>query len=607
MPGQPVHAHFPAPYQEDAYYIYGANGRLESITDGHGATTITYEDDLYSTPSGGDRIASMTDSSAGTISYTYTQRGSVASKKLPDNTTLHYLYRNGYDVFGYMEALPKDDPNSFHDVLWQIQDDSGRILCEHNFDNLHGSDRFNATYDSNGHPLTACETTYTYDYVTPDNYVHFTHQYLDSIVSAYYACNYYGTLTRQAVLSENDYTYDSVGNRVTNTISNQNGVLRTEYYGTAQHPGYDALNRLLYVDYGNTETQSYAFDNMGNRLSLNGVLYGYNAANILTSVNSQTYYNDYNGNRISGDGRTDTWDSQNRLRQCICNGTTSTFTYGADGLRRSMTTNGVTTYYALDGQNVAQELRNGVPFATYLNGPRGIEYRQDGSGNKSWYLYDGLGSVVGEVSDNTGNGVNVTSTRHYDVYGAVLDSTGSTSSEHDFCGKLGHTIEPETGGLMYMRARWMDPVTGRFISEDSGRDAKNWFAYALDNPVNLADAAGCIAGPDDYLNAEADTGQADVAAGNGAVQSLMNSICENLTNDLEGLFGDENVEDIGFNRQGTSYRWNVNGRDLRLDWSGHWSGGQTIHWNFDDIPEGTPGHQVSFFDAVQLVDILAGE
>jgi len=44
-------------------------------------------------------------------------------------------------------------------------------------------------------------------------------------------------------------------------------------------------------------------------------------------------------------GRVNTWDSQNRLVSCTKGGVTSSFTYGADGLRRSSTVNGITTYY----------------------------------------------------------------------------------------------------------------------------------------------------------------------------------------------------------------------------------------------------------------------
>jgi hypothetical protein len=77
----------------------------------------------------------------------------------------------------------------------------------------------------------------------------------------------------QRVISQNVYTYDLNGNRLTNTVStqplntdgtpqvNQDGspVLnsRTEQYG------YDELSRLTSVNYGDGETQGYTFDPMG--------------------------------------------------------------------------------------------------------------------------------------------------------------------------------------------------------------------------------------------------------------------------------------------------------------------------------------------------------
>ena len=55
--------------------------------------------------------------------------------------------------------------------------------------------------------------------------------------------------------------------------------------------------------------------------------------------------------------------------------------------------------------------------ATYLAGPRGIEYRQDEStGQRSWYLYDGLGSVLAEIDEGSEFGpYNVTVAHSYDV------------------------------------------------------------------------------------------------------------------------------------------------------------------------------------------------
>ena len=96
-----------------------------------------------------------------------------------------------------------------------------------------------------------------------------------------------------------------------------------------------------------------------------------------------------------------------------------------------------------------------------------------------WNLFDGLGSVLGTVDSS---GV-VVSSRKYDVYGSVRSSTGPSGSKHKFCGALGHPSE-DAVGLVYMRARWMDPATGRFVSQDPSGSRKNWFVYASSNPVN---------------------------------------------------------------------------------------------------------------------------
>ena len=58
-----------------------------------------------------------------------------------------------------------------------------------------------------------------------------------------------------------------------------------------------------------------------------------------------------------------------------------------------------------------------------------------------------------------------------------------------YCGSLGHRSEGNTG-LIYMRARYYDPATGRFESEDSAKDGANWSLYAHGDPVNMVDPDG---------------------------------------------------------------------------------------------------------------------
>lgn len=321
----------------------------------------------------------------------------------------------------------------------------------------------------------------------------------------------YGQLVWQTpkLLSTNIYTYDNLVNRKSNqvTVLNPDGQ---QYSTHTENYDYDELNRLESVSYSdNGQSQTYTFDNMGNRTEKVDTLtgnesYGYNEVNMLISRNGQSYVNDPNGNTLTGGGRTNTWDSQNRLVQCITGGKTSTFTYGADGLRRKMVVNDGTTTkttdYLLDGQSVIREITNdgtNTSVATYLVGPRGPEYRRVDTDNDGetdsimWYVYDGLGTVLAEV-DEIGN---IKCNNKLDVYGLARPNSppDTSTSDHKFVGGLGHTTDDSTG-LIYMRARHYDPALGRFISEDPARQGDNWFTYCMSNPVNVIDADGRIFG-----------------------------------------------------------------------------------------------------------------
>jgi len=175
----------------------------------------------------------------------------------------------------------------------------------------------------------------------------------------------------------------------------------------------------------------------------------------------------------------------------------SQFTYGADGLRRRslVTSNGVTnvvdTVYdaGMPVEEVGYAQGTNTPYvsAMYLIGPRGPEYRRDVVHQSvAWYVYDGLGSVVEEV-DPSGN---ITASRKYDVYGLVRSGQAGSSSQK-YVGGLGHESEGNTG-LIYMRARYMDPVLGRFLSEDPSKDGANWFVYCEDEPVDRIDDNGKV-------------------------------------------------------------------------------------------------------------------
>ena len=52
---------------------------------------------------------------------------------------------------------------------------------------------------------------------------------------------------------------------------------------------------------------------------------------------------------LTGGGRVNTWDSENRLATCVYNGTTSNFTYAADGIRLNAVEPGVTGFMHAPG------------------------------------------------------------------------------------------------------------------------------------------------------------------------------------------------------------------------------------------------------------------
>lgn len=58
-------------------------------------------------------------------------------------------------------------------------------------------------------------------------------------------------------------------------------------------------------------------------------------------------------------------------------------------------------------------------------------------------------------------------------------------------GQFEHSPGAEIG-LIHMQARYMDPVLGRFISEDPAGNGSNRFVYCGNNPVCAVGITGCF-------------------------------------------------------------------------------------------------------------------
>jgi RHS repeat-associated protein len=290
---------------------------------------------------------------------------------------------------------------------------------------------------------------------------------------------------RSATLRTIQYTYDGLAR------------LREARYMPGLRtsaPDADLLRRELFT-----------FDRAGNRtqqsIALNGgaptvTNYTYNAGNQRADC---TY--DANGNLLDGGSYTNMWDRANRL---IGRGS---LTFSYDGLGNRRGERGFINHL-LDlqpGLALVLAATTSTESQKFVHGPRGLHAQLDTAGNWEYPIVDGLGSVR-MVTDSNGNPLE---TRHFSSYGEPLDPATMLETSYGFTGEPRSDLTSPAGydlanDLLYLRARYYDPMLGIFVSEDPLETA-NRYAYVGGNPVNRVDPTGlfdtstCQVEAGDYL------------------------------------------------------------------------------------------------------------
>ena len=450
-------------------YQYDALNRLIKETLGNG-DTVTYS---Y-TATG--QLATVLDS-RGVTSFTYDQQDHLLSRTEPDGRAILYTY----DLAGNRTSVssPGGKTNYSYDSLNRISSigDSEEGIAVYAYDavgNLILTELANGTSETRAYDLLnrlqLLETT-----------------------------NAGGN-----ILSSYEYTRDNVGN-----------ILQVEEIDRIVNYAYDPLARLVREEIidstnGNRDIE-YTYDNVGNRLTRIDSFEGtttnnYNNNNQLLTEefngDTTTYTYDENGQLItqeSTDGKDSNfiWDSKSRLIQAAVNDgtitTTSEYEYDFEDIRVAQTINGEETKYLIDNSRDFPQVReesdsDGTVKARYTYGLGASPILIVRNDNVFYYHGDQVDSTR-LLTDDVGN---VTDRYIYDAFGIALARIGNTENNYLYTGEQRDPIT----GFNYLRARYLDSHTGRFISRDPfdgivvSPISRNAYPYANQNPLRFTDPSG---------------------------------------------------------------------------------------------------------------------
>ena len=115
------------------------------------------------------------------------------------------------------------------------------------------------------------------------------------------------------------------------------------------------------------------------------------------------------------------------------------------------------------------------------------------NGSKGYYLYDGRGSVASLSGQTGGNMVQY----FYDAYGVTTTNYGNQLNNPY---QYNAEYTDSSTGNQYLRARYYDAASGRFLTKDTylGETndplSRNLYTYARNNPTNLIDPSGHLFG-----------------------------------------------------------------------------------------------------------------
>jgi RHS repeat-associated protein len=264
---------------------------------------------------------------------------------------------------------------------------------------------------------------------------------------------------------------------------------------------YDALGRLETAT-GAWGSATFGYDSLGNvrskTLGSRTVSVGYDARNRVSQVADSArgtaqigYAHDARGN-VTDNGDLELRYDLADQPVSVSGTSTGTYAYDANFKRVKQTVNGDTVYsiYGKSGALLFRDATTRAKRTDYVQAAGMTVMRVD-TGNVPTYLHnDHLGSPVAATSQ----GGQVLWREHYAPYGEKLAAPQANQNDTGFTGH----VEDAATGLVYMQARYYDPVIGRFLSTDAADFTPerpfmfNRYAYAGNDPINALDPTGDV-------------------------------------------------------------------------------------------------------------------
>lgn len=484
------------PKKQVTSYFYDQRGNLTRLIDRQGrATEFTYSsEDLLTgikapdasasyTYDQMDRRKTMTDEH-GKITYGYqAEDGMLKSMIYPDGTRIDYE-NNTQQRIGYTVTDPQGASMRVHGEL----DELNRLIS------------MDVSIETGGVQAKAAVAASPLDHMTFDysaNSMLKKIAYGNGLQTAFEYKNYdLSAMNIQQsgkALHSYNYVYDK----------NKNIISRTQN-GAEDQFTYDPLNRIQ-SETGSSQKQTYSYSPNGNRKELgSGKIFGLKDAKY-------------------------TYDSQNRLIEVEGEGKKVSYSYDGDGLLYERNQGEETTryYYDDEAKLIAEaKVSSSGPQITYvyvydLSGQLQSRLEKE-SGKLQYYQLNGHGDVVG-LTDSDGNILN---SYTYDIWGGPLTKEEKVSNVLRYSGEYWD----DTTGIQYLRARWYDPGTARFMSQDTYKGeladplSLNLYTYVQNNPLTYIDPSGNAGRLYDFRGGNGGSRNIGGGQGGGGVGSVSRTI-----------------------------------------------------------------------------------